>query len=207
MAATETEICNLALAQIGAKRLDDLDADDSLQATLCNLFFDPIRDALLRSFWWRFASSRVALVEDSSSPDFEWDNQFDLPADFLALKSVYGDNLTKDRNVTSSFALEGLLLLTNADEVDIRYVAKITDVTLFDPLFVQVLALQLAIQLVMPLAQDQVLMDRLDVKLDKLMRKVRAMDRQETNTQGRDDSRTWTDARVGSGLIPSRLGS
>lgn len=207
MAATETEVCNLALAKIGSSRLTDLDVDDSLEADLCNLFYDPTRDALIRSFWWRFASARVALVENVSSPAFEWDNQFDLPADFLAMKDIFEENFTRHQNTTSSYALEGDLLLTNLSAVNIRYVKKVTDVTEFDPLFVEVLALKLAIQLTMPLSQDAVLADRLKLELDRLMRTVRAMDRQETNTVGRDDLGLWTGARFGTGRIDSKLGS
>jgi len=207
MALTETAICNLALAKIGALRLTDLDTDTSVQAIQCQLHYDQTRDALLRSHWWRFASARAELVADADDPTFEWDNQFVLPDDFLRLKSVYDDNNTTRKNTLNSFALEGSLLLTNDSTASIRYIKKVTDVTEFDPLFVEVLVLNLAIKLVMPLAQDRKAKEDLIKELRLLMPAVRTLDRQETNTIGRSDLGTWNDARLGDSRINSKLGS
>jgi len=193
MALSETEICNLALARIGAKRLNDLDTDSSVPAIHCRTHYEPTRDALLRSHWWRFASARAELSEDVDAPDFEWDNQFSLPNDFLAMKSVY-ENRFSDENL-SSYALEGKKLLTNEDTCEIRYIKKVTDVTQFDPLFVEVLALQLAIKMVMPLSQDKKMLQLLHQELAMIMPSVKALDRQETNTIGQYELETWNDAR------------
>lgn len=206
--ASETELCNQALGRIGALQIDNFDTDPSVQAVQCRLHYAQARDALLRSHWWRFASARVALTESSTAPDFEWDNQFALPDDLLAFKSVFEDNNTPNRNTRRSYALEGNLLLTNEDEAEIRYVKQVTDVALFDSLFTEVLVLQLALKLIMPLAQDKVARRDLQDELLVLMSRVRTMDRQEANTQGRNDIDAWIDARlISQGRIPSRLGS
>jgi len=207
MALTETAICNLALARIGAKRLDNLDADTSVEGIQCRLHYEPTRDALMRSHWWRFASAREELIADPEAPEFEWDNRFVLPLDFLRLKSVYDDNNTARKNTLNSYALEGRLLLTNDSTASIRYIKKVTDVTAFDPLFVEVLVLELAIKLVMPLAQDKGAKKDLMKELRMLMPAVRTLDRQETNTIRRSDMGTWNDARLSDSRIDSKLGS
>jgi len=122
----------------------------------------------------------------TARPDFEYDYQYDLPADFIRLNGL---------NYTDcSYELEGLSLLTDDDNVDLLYVKKVTDPTKFDPLFVEVLALHLAIELVMPLAQDKTLADRLESKAVQLMARVRTVDKQETNTLA--TPATWNQARL-----------
>jgi len=202
MATLVTEICNQSLSRIGAKRLaytgtteTDLDANTTLEAILCNLHYTQTRDSLLRSHWWRFASARADLVLDTETPSFEWDYQFILPEDFLRMKSIY-ENRFSDVNL-DSYALEGTLLLTNESEMSIRYIRKVTDVTEFDPLFVDVLVLHLALKFIPALAGTKSESLMLDIKQDLkvLTSQVRAIDRQETNTIGQYDLNTWNDER------------
>ncbi len=209
MALSETKICNLALARIGAKRINDLDTDSTVPAIQCRTHYEQTRDALIRSHYWRFASARATLSQDTTDPDFEWDNQFILPNDFLRLKTLFGDNNTVNDKLRRSFAIEGQRLLTNESTVEMRYIKKVTDVTEFDPLFVQVLALLLADAMVGPLAGgDEKIAARIERQLKKLMPAVRALDRQETNTSGRAERFTWVDVRqTRGGRIDSKLGS
>lgn len=200
--ASETELCNMALGRISAKRINDIgDATDTKpEAIQCRLHYAQTRDALLRSHWWRFASHRKKLSEDTDIPvaeDFEWSHWFDLPNDFLRLKSIYEDNNTPDRSTFYSYDIEGTKILTNETSVYIRYIRRITDVAKFESLFIEVLVLTLALKMLPALAGGAVQL-RVDLRdeLNKLMSKVRALDRQETNTMGRADLRTWNDARL-----------
>lgn len=200
MALSETKICSMSLARIGATRLNDLGADTSPSAIHCRTHYEQTRDALLRSHFWRFASARAELSQDTTDPDFEWDNQFILPSDFMRFKSVYEENGTESRN--NRHAIEGRRFLTNDSAVSIRYVKRITDVTEFDSLFVEVLALQLALKLVYPLAGTgaagrglkQEIKDELFGSPGRpgVMARVRAMDKNETDVGGRSD---WNLAR------------
>ncbi len=195
MAISPTQVCNLALARIGSKRINDIEEAATI-AVQCETHYEQTRDALLRSYWWRFASARVDLTQDDEGPDFEWDNQFSLPNDFLRLKDVYEDNNTPLHATTRTYAIEGKKILTNESSVSIRYIRKVEDTTVFDPLFTEVLVLQLAIKLVMPLSQDKVLRRDLLDELTVLMARVRTVDSSETERVGRDDSGRWLDARL-----------
>ena len=110
MAESELTIANMALSRAGANRIDAVD-DTTEEGKQIGIHYEQTRNALLRSFAWRFASGRVALDEDSSSPAFGWDNQFDLPDDFLKLVGVFEDNGTIKNFTVGSFKLEGALLL------------------------------------------------------------------------------------------------
>jgi len=195
MAISSTQISNMALARIGALRINNL-TDGSPQAIQCNTHYAQTRDALMRSHWWRFASARRVLAQDDVDPAFEWDNQFILPADFLRLKDFYADNNTPTHTITYTYAIEGDRLLTDEDAVSIRYIRRVEDVSKFDPLFVEVLVLELAMKLVMPLSRDKVLRRDLQDEFVALMRRVRTVDRSETSRVGRADSRTWVDSRI-----------
>jgi len=188
-----TSICNMALSVVGAKRINDYNTGTSLGAIQCRLFYEPARDALLRSYWWGFASDRATLSQDTNDPDFEWDNQFILPSDFLRLKSVYEEVGYNSRS--SRHAIEGQRILTNESTQNIRYIKRVTDVTKFDPLFVKVLVFLLADDFVGPLAGgDKRIQEKIDRKLAKLMLKVSAVNDNETDTGGRSD---WNLARHG----------
>jgi len=202
MATLVTEICNMTLSRIGANRLaysgtteTDLDANTTLEAIQCNLHYTQTKDALLKSHWWRFASTRANLALDTETPPFEWDYQFILPEDFLRMKSIY-ENRISDVNL-DDYVLEGNKLLTNESEMSIRYIRKVTDVTEFDPLFIEVLVLHLALKLIPTLAgtKSEELTQSIKQDLKILMSQVRAIDRQETNTTGQYSLETWNDAR------------
>ncbi len=94
----------------------NFDSSDSPEAISCRTHYEQTRDALLRSHFWRFASARASLSQDSTDPAFEWDNQFILPSDFLRLKSV-DDGFVSCALVSNfSYAIEGDRLLSNMDE-------------------------------------------------------------------------------------------
>lgn len=204
---SETSLCNMALVKMGGKKINNVETGTSVEAITCRLHYEQARDSLLRSHYWRFASARSELTQDSTDPDFEWDNQFKLPDDFLRLKSIYDTTLVD--NTRHSFAIEGQRLLTNDNTMEIRYIKKVTDVTEFDPLFIEVLILQLALKLIGSLAGGHPkLQDIIQRELKALMPSVRALDRQETDGKGRADQFTWADVRATrGGRIDSRLGS
>ncbi|GAF78489.1 unnamed protein product [marine sediment metagenome] len=191
----EVDICNQALGKFGAKRFTFGDVT-STPSVLCLLHYPQTRDALLRSYQWRFAKDRSAL-STNGTPEFEWDYQFALPDDFLMMRSIY-ENRFSEENLRS-YALEGNLLLTNENSMQIRYIKKVTDTTEFDPLFTEVLILTLAIKLVIPLTGGGSgglnMEEKLRKELKILIRDVRALDGQESNTTGQDNLETWNDAR------------
>ncbi len=195
MALSVTKICNLSLSDLGSERINDFndDKEDSTQAILCRLHYEPVRDAALRSHRWAFSSARATLSQDTNDPDFEWGAQFFLPNDYLAMWSIFEGRFS-DNNLRS-YSIEGNLLLTDETTMEIRYIKKVTNVAEFDPLFVQFLVLQLDLKLVMPLTQDIKLKQTIKEDIRLLMPDVLAAAGQETNTAGRVESSTWNDAR------------
>lgn len=196
----ELEIDNMSLGRIGAKRITQAQLDASpitnINAQHCDLHYEQSRDALQRSHWWRFARARSELTQDTDFEGFEWDNQFSLPDDYLRFRSIFEETDSTSRS--RRHALEGDKLLTNLDEVSLLYIKQVTDVALFDPLYTEVLVLQLALKLVPPISgvgsAGQTLLSELKNELKPLMAQVRAVDSNETDVGGRSD---WNLARHG----------
>ena len=201
----------MALARIAAKRITSYEdeTEDSLPAIQCRLHYEQTRDALLRSHWWRFARGRATLSQNAAytadTTTFEWTYAYDLPVDFLRMKEPWEGDVPGDFDLRYTYSLEGKQLLSEETTMYIRYIKKVTDPNKFDPLFIEVLVLQLALKMVSALAgvgQDGRLLRReLHDELygtpkmpGGLMAQVRCIDMQETSTSGHDNRPTWNDA-------------
>ena len=210
MAVGPTEICNMALARIGSKRISDYsdNTDTEKPAIYCRLLYEQTAKALMRGHLWRFARSRAQLSQDTTDPVFQWDYAYHLPADFLRHILIYdGSDLPEGRTYVS-YEIEGKRLLIDESSVYMKYIRWVESPGDWDPLFIEVMVLQLASKLCVPLsgAGKAGLMLKADIDIELygdrratgrrgLMPKVRAMDRQEAEHIGRDELKTWSDAR------------
>ncbi|HOK66358.1 MAG TPA: hypothetical protein PLV55_06055 [Anaerohalosphaeraceae bacterium] len=188
MALSETQICNMALKTIGSSRINDLYTDTSSEAAACRDFYEAVRDACLRMYDWPFARARAELSQDTNTPDFEWDYAFLLPQDYLSLRKNYTESRFTERG--KRFEIEGKRLLTNDSKVQLKYIRKVTDPNEFDPLFVELLVLKLAVRLLFALGgigNTGTTKDRLEQELQIIERKAKTVSASEAATEGRSD--------------------
>lgn len=188
----------MALARLGATRINDFSdsTETSTAAIYCRLFYVHTSKALMRSHWWRFAQKRIELSQNSTSPTFEYSYAYDLPSDFLRLILLYDGSDQLEGRTYYSYSLEGKQLLCDiSDDLYIRYIAYKSSEADWDSLFTEVMVLELARKLVMPLTQSIKIKQDLDKDIVPLLAQVRALDRQESENIGRDDLKTWRDAR------------
>ncbi len=68
---TETDIANRALSLLGQPPLVALD-DGTSNARAIGIHFETVRDTLLRSHPWAFATARAELSELAEPPEFGW---------------------------------------------------------------------------------------------------------------------------------------
>jgi 2,3-bisphosphoglycerate-independent phosphoglycerate mutase len=84
-------------------------------------------------------------VEHAETPVFGFAHQFPLPADCLRVlddeESDMGDKMSWP------YSIEGRMVLTDSDTINIVYLRDVVDTTQFDPLFVDALAVKLAAKL------------------------------------------------------------
>ena len=192
-----TEICNMALARLGAKRINNYDdaSNTKVEAIQCRLFYEQTAKALMRSHWWRFAKRQAQLSADTDTPTFQWTYSYELPNDFLRLICFFDDSDYPDGRTHYTYELMGTKLYTDQTAVYLKYVAWVDEEAAWDPLFVEVMVLSLAKKLIVPLSLDLKLKEDINKDLEPLMRQVRALDRQEQEIIGRFSLRTWEDAR------------
>lgn len=138
MATSIVDICNNALVRIGSKTITSLSDGDKV-ANACNTVYARARDTLLRQHLWNFAITRTELASEEDAPVFGFSYSFPLPADFI--------RAVKLDDTDSPYKIEQGKLVTDSSTAQLVYVARIEDVTKFDPLFVEALTLSMAINL------------------------------------------------------------
>jgi hypothetical protein len=178
----DTQLCNLALGEIGdSYSITDIN-ETSNQAAVCRLFFEPTRDAMLRSHQWNFARQLADLSALSTDPVFGWDYQYALPSDFIRLVEFNGLDAwqTEDDFQIANGPSGGLVLLTDEDEASIVYIQRVTDANLFDPLFVEAFTLRLAARICTKLTKDDAIRDRLHRDAKEAMGRARQTDANES---------------------------
>lgn len=184
---SETDICNSALIKLGAERILDLN-DESKEGRLCKEHYPRVRDKLLRSHPWNFATQRLKLAKTTNVPVFQFDFEYQLPGDFLYLTASDIENIRVRSDLgivdtsladTERFRIEKDKLLSNSDEVHIEYVALITDTTLMDPNFRETLSDLLASDLAYAIVQSQSLAQALFAKHKDSLREARTIDAQQ----------------------------
>ena len=149
MATSNVAIANRALQKLGAKRIESL-SQDHPNARSVNACFELVRDAELRRYDWAFAIARASLAADSDDTLFGNWNRFVVPNDFLRLllddesSSVVDWRIEGMRDSGDSSVLT--IVTQDAAPLKIRYIARLTDPTFFDPLFVEALACKIALE-------------------------------------------------------------
>lgn len=136
------------------------------------------------------------ILTELEVPEFQYGHNYPLPTDFLRKIKVLGDGRYKP-----DYSIEGLSLLSNHMPINLEYVAFVNDTDEFPPLFVKMLVLSLAVELISPLAGTGGEAERLRAnvlqELELLNRRARSVYR----SQDKTGASKWNSARYGSGLI------
>lgn len=170
---------NLALDKIGQKAIASMSPPSTPTEIIVARNFDPVRRSVLRDGVWNFAKKRLVITRDATAPAFDYTDRYLLPNDFIRFLSINGESeiyQTRDYDLS-----EGYLLLNadNANSVNIRYIADITDVTKWDSLFADLFVLRLAQEISFSFARDESVIARLDKLVMKAEAKALGTDGQE----------------------------
>lgn len=162
MAISKTEICNMALANVGiTSTIIDVDDpnDTTSEAVNCRLFYDICRKSLLAMARWPFSAKVVDLVDSGVTPT-NWSYRYLYPND--AVRANYIINPTS-RTPSSENKIPfdiinisdgtgyGKAILCDQNEAKLDYNQNITDTNLFDYSFVMALSFFLGERISVPL--------------------------------------------------------
>ena len=150
--ASEVDICNIALNNLGASNITAL-TEDSKPGRLCNQRYEFVRDTVFRAHPWNCLIRRVELAQDSDTPAFGFTYQYTLPADPYCLRvltlwtgTTNSDEAAYDDGGTM-FMIEVRKLLTNVSTAKIIYLARVTDPNEYDSLLIETISARLAAEL------------------------------------------------------------
>ena len=151
MATSEVSLCNSALALLAANRITALGDDSQEESLICEDLFPEVRDQIIESNDWTFATERIQLGASASSPVFGFDYEATLPSEVLRVLGVWED---PDSDKRGKYKVEGSTIRTDFSPVYVKYIKQITDVTKISPMARKAIYLELAAQLCVPLTED-----------------------------------------------------
>lgn len=218
MVTSVLDIYNLAITRLGHEQMSS-PTENTKAGRLVRLHYPLVRDSVLRAHPWNFAVRRASLSVLDVTPAFEFTVAFALPSDPYCLKvlrtswdangfsttTVYGVPwIPGYESILAEYRIETIdvsgtpvrAILCNETELSIEYIARIEDVSLFDPLFTDCLAARLAAELAIALTDNQsvtkTLMDLYSAKLSE----ARTMDAQEGSPRDIVNTDSWLIARL-----------
>jgi hypothetical protein len=147
--ASQVDVINRALTKIGEYPV--VDVTDSAASQAMSAMWNVLRDSEMRNNRWGFAIARAQVAADATAPAFGYTTRFPLPTNCLRILMagtiLPGYDPTDYRNAPDSaeWAIEGRYLLCNEDgPLNLRYISRVEDVSVWDASFVEVFACKLA---------------------------------------------------------------
>ena len=197
--SNETSIANLALTRLGADRITDIDTEQTENANKIRAVFDFLRDEVLRSHPWNFATQRVNFNKLTTTPLFGFLNQFQIPGNVLRILPV---GTGGDSSRATDYKVEGDKVLSNDTTFQAKCILRIEDTTKWDSGFVEVFAARLQAELAYAIVNNRTLAaDLFTLYLAKL-RAIKGIDAME-DTPDPLTADLWINARAAGTFAPS----
>ena len=190
--ASKVDLANEALLMLGANSITSFTDNDS-NAVLANRFFEGERDAVLRSHRWNCSIITTNLAALATAPIIDWLYKFTLPTDPYCLRVLDVRTVTGD--IKLDHAIQGRELLTEESTVDITYIQRLEDTTLFDALLYQALVFRMAWKMAFPITRSHTVMSQMGTMYEAVVREARTIDSQE-GTPEQIETDALTDLRL-----------
>lgn len=213
--SSAVDICNLALDFLGEGALvQDIDDPVSDNELLFARWYDQTRRKLLRSYNWNFACkfTTLARVGDGNGG---YEDAYEYPADLLKVLMLSADTITQylrpdqaltEYEITTEAGVRTLNIDNGAGTLYLKYTRDITDISVMDPLFVEVLALELAYAIAFRVTGKKSEVERVSQMLTLALPKAISADGQERPPRRISQSKA-ADARqalpmIGTNAVP-----
>ena len=160
---TKIDICNMALAQLGQEAISSLEQDNE-RARRCRLFYEPVKQEVLRTHNWAFAHgvTNLALLEKTEGVTGVY--IYAYPQDCLFLRKVFATaNPSKPQPFEEIYQqdIQARVIRCAVEQAQAEYTRNVADESLFDPAFVKAFSLALAADLTVTLNADSALAQRI----------------------------------------------
>ena len=146
-------VCNLSLSRLGNYAgVSDIDDPTTPAEKAFAKWWDIIRQYTLKEIAPNFALERANIASDATAPAFGYSYRYRKPSDCLKVLG-FGEIRSKENN----FTVEGEYILTDeyeGEELPLRYIKDITEITKWYPEFVTEMAFNLSYYVNMEITQD-----------------------------------------------------
>jgi len=187
---TEVGICNRALGAIGVSEQITALTEGTARANACNLVYGDLRDEVLAAHEWGFATTRCKLARLAAAPAFGFANAFALPSDLLRISEVSADTASLSR---PRYRIEDGRVLSDAADLYLRHIKRVTDPNAFSTLFTTALVFRLAWEIALAITQTRSIADDMRRNFGAAIAKARGVDSQEDDTPGLPEGGWITD--------------
>lgn len=181
MALSDIALCSRALLKLGADGITSF-TDGTAEAEVSANLYPPIRDALLSSHPWSFASGQATLPKLVAEPVADFANAFQLPSDFLRALSAG----TGPRGRGIDYRIAEQRLHTDVDSVNLSYIFRPSE-RAFPPFFDQAIIARLAAEFCLPLTESTSRAEVLFKLAEEEFRRAKTIDSQQETTGGFED--------------------
>ena len=183
---SSTDICNLALDLLSSGTIQDVENPSNPTEELLARWYDQARRKVLREHPWNFATARAQLAASSTAPAFGYDSQFPVPSDFIRVLTINDSTYTTDAPAQSNlYKVEnGHILISNlfsdSTTLNLLYICDYTNVAGMDPLFIDVLAYEIALSVAYKIAESNGNIQRIAELAKERKALAKAIDGQES---------------------------
>ncbi|MFZ8932384.1 MAG: hypothetical protein ACO2ZP_00610 [Bacteriovoracaceae bacterium] len=150
----EVEICNIALSHIGAGQISSL-SENTQVARECKRHYPVARDSVLRAHPWAFARRQIVLAQVAGEEVRGWSFVYQYPNDCLEARYIYDfsdrDNESINFDLAISKDLKTRLILSDQENAELVYTAKVANPVLFDSIFIDAMSYRLASSIAIPI--------------------------------------------------------
>jgi len=184
---SSTDVCNLALDLLSAGTVSDVENPTTATEEFLSRWYNLTRKRLLREHPWNFATKRASLSASATPPPFGFTAQYPVPNDFVRLLYVV-QNTTQDSELPANpdyYKLEGGNIQTSSQVTDdgvlrIKYIYDIKSVSAFDPMFIELLAYDLAVAIAFKVKEGNTDLQRVAELRKQRAQVAKAIDGQES---------------------------
>jgi hypothetical protein len=190
MPVTDIDVINGALMKLGVDAITAL-ADNVNAARIATDTYSMLLDAVLSDAPWDFATTRAELDAHETSPDFGFDNAFDLPSDCLRVREIVNVN-------EYQWVVEQAQILTSHESpIQIIYTAQIVDEDLYTPQFIEAFQSRLAAEWAEPLIASSSVQEVMIKVYNSKIAAARTIEAGQTGLHADTTNGSWVDSRVG----------
>lgn len=173
MALSAVALASRALLKIGAQGIHGFD-DQTAEAEIAGALYGPVRDALLSSHPWSFATGQASLNRLVAVPVADYAYAYTLPDDLLRALSAGGG--ARGRGL--DYRIAERRLHCNSPDVILTYIFRPAE-TDTPPFFDQALIARLAAEFCIPLTESTSRADGLMRLAEEELRRAKLVDAQQ----------------------------